>query len=101
MSDWFIAAAVISPLVLGAIWLLLRDVARADRHAAQALVARLDCPRCRTRSLEWRGVVWGEDVLHDDREESFQGYNLCCPRCGGVFQYTHAGELHMPEDSPP
>ena len=68
------------------------DRGRVARLVA-ALVARLDCPRCRVPSLRWRGVTWAEDVLYDDREESFQGYTLDCPQCSGAFRFTEAGEM--------
>jgi hypothetical protein len=96
MWDLFITVAITVPLVVGGVWLILRSVARADEAAARALVARLDCPRCRVRSLEWRSVVWGEDVLHDDREDSCHGYTFYCPRCGCEFQYTTEGALQTP-----
>lgn len=95
MRDFFIAAAIAVPPVVGGVWLLLRGVARANAAASRALAARLDCPRCRERSLEWRGVVWGEDVLYDDREESFHGYVLRCTRCGREDRYTAGGELYV------
>ena len=94
MWDILIAAGVVAPLVLGGVWLLLRGAARDAAAAARALVARVPCPRCSARPLEWRGVEWAVDTQYEDRDESAHGLVLHCRRCGGEFRYTDAGELH-------
>jgi hypothetical protein len=91
-----IMAVIIAPLVLGGFWLVLRGIAAENEKQARELVARLDCPRCRERALEWRGVVWTEQALYDDREEFREGFVLYCTRCNCQSRFTRGGELHRP-----
>jgi hypothetical protein len=94
VSDFLIAAAIVTPSVLLGLWLLMRAAGRSAAVEARKLAAGRACPRCGLPSLEWRGVEWAEDILYDDREESVHGYTFQCRSCGGGFQFTAAGDLH-------
>jgi hypothetical protein len=101
--DVLVTATIVVPLVVGSVLLLLRSRARADENATRALVARLDCPRCLSRSLVWEGMVWAEDILYDDNEQSCGGsggYVLSCRQCGDKFEFTDDGDLHPPDVEP-
>ena len=69
--DLLISAGIVVPFVFGGIWLILRSAASVEAKQARELVARLGCPYCRERTLEWRRVSWDEEILYDDREDSF------------------------------
>jgi hypothetical protein len=93
MSDFLIAAAIATPLVLVAVLLVLRGAQRATRREAEALASRLRCPRCDLPSLVWAEQVWAVDELHDDREESQSGFTFRCRQCGQAFNFTDEGIL--------